>query len=314
MGKVLAVCTSPEKGTAKHNVGSAEFVVNHGLKGDAHAGPWHRQVSLLSHQKIEDFRARGAAVEDGAFGENLVVEGIDFRSLPVGTILECADVLLEMTQIGKECHSHCAIFKVMGDCIMPREGVFAKVLKGGFISVGDEMIVQEHHTAGENAPYRVWIITASDKGSRGEREDQSGPVIRELVSSAGYVAAGYTLLSDDQAGLENELRRICDGGLADLILTTGGTGFSPRDRMPEATLSAAERLAPGIAEAMRAGSMAITKRAMLSRAAAAIRKSTLIINLPGSPRAARENLEFILPELRHGLDILTSREGECARP
>ena len=303
MGKVLAVCTSSEKGTAKRNVGKAEFVPNHGIAGDAHAGPWHRQVSLLSYQKIEAFRAKGATVTDGDFGENLVVDGIDFRSLPVGTLFECGEVLLELTQIGKECHSHCAIYKTMGDCIMPREGVFAKVLRGGFINVGDEMITFS---------YRVWIITASDKGSRGEREDKSEPVIREIAAGAGYAAAGYTLLSDDQAELEAELKRICDNSLADLVLTTGGTGFSPRDHVPEATAAVAERLAPGIAEAMRAGSMAITKRAMLSRAIAAIRGNTLIINLPGSPRAARENLEFIINDLRHGLDILTRRDGECA--
>ena len=306
MGKVIAVCASPGKGTAKNNVQKAEFIAGHGLKGDAHAGDWHRQVSLLSHQKIEDFRAKGAKVEDGAFGENLVVEGIDFRSLPVGTILECNEVILEMTQIGKECHSHCAIFKTMGDCIMPREGVFAKVIQGGFISVGDVMNVRP--------AYRVWILTSSDKGSRGEREDLSAPVIREIALTAGYTEAGYSLLPDDEAGLENELRRICDNGLADLIFTTGGTGFSPRDRMPEATTAVAERLAPGIAEAMRAQSMSITKRAMLSRAVSAIRKNTLIINLPGSPKAVRENLSFIIPELRHGLDILTNREGDCGRP
>ena len=307
MGKVLAVCVSSEKGTAKHNVGKAEFIAGHGLKGDAHAGGWHRQVSLLSHQKVEDFRARGAQVEDGAFGENLVVEGIDFRNLPVGTLLECADVVLEMTQIGKECHSHCAIYKVMGDCIMPREGVFARVIRSGCIGVGDEMRVCV-------APYRVWVITASDKGFSGEREDRSGPVIREIAGFSGYAVAGSSLLPDDQDGLENELKRICDQGLADLILTTGGTGFSPRDRMPEATAAVAQRLVPGIAEAMRAASMTITKRAMLSRAVAAIRGATLIVNLPGSPKAARENLEFVLPELRHGLDILTGRDGDCARP
>ncbi|MDR0720822.1 MAG: MOSC domain-containing protein [Treponema sp.] len=141
MAKVLAVCISAEKGTAKTNAGKAEFVVRHGIKGDAHAGDWHRQVSLISHQKIEEFRARGARVEEGAFGENLIVDGIDFKSLPLGTILASGDVLLEITQIGKECHSHCAIFKSMGDCIMPREGAFARVLKGGIISVGDEMTV-----------------------------------------------------------------------------------------------------------------------------------------------------------------------------
>lgn len=305
MGKVIALCLSPEKGTAKHNVGKAELVAGHGLKNDAHAGPWLRQVSLLSHDKIEAFRARGAVVEDGAFGENLVVEGIDFRSLPVGTLLECNEVVLELTQIGKECHSHCAIYKTMGDCIMPREGVFAKVVKGGFISVGDEMRVK--------ASYRVWIITSSDKGSQGEREDLSAPVIREICAAAGYADAGYSLLADDQPTLEKELRRICDEGLAELILTTGGTGFSPRDRVPEATMAVAERLVPGIAEAMRFASLAITKRAMLSRAVSAIRGSTLIVNLPGSPKAVRENLSYIISELRHGLDILCGRDGECGQ-
>jgi len=317
MGKIIAVCVSSEKGTAKRNVGRAEFVANHGIKDDAHAGPWHRQVSLLSQQKIEAFRARGAQVEDGAFGENLVVEGIDFRSLPVGTLLSCGGVVLEMTQIGKECHSHCAIYKTMGDCIMPREGVFAKVVHGGFIGVGDEMIVKNEKSPvinpPINAPYRVWIVTSSDKGFRGEREDLSAPLVRELAANAGYEAAGYTLLPDEQEGLEKELRRICDGGLAELILTTGGTGFSPRDRVPEATAAVAERLVPGIAEAMRAQSSSLTKRAMLSRAISAIRGNTLIVNLPGSPKAAKENLEFILPELRHGLDILCGRDGECAR-
>jgi molybdenum cofactor synthesis domain-containing protein len=219
-----------------------------------------------------------------------------------------------MTQIGKECHSHCAIFNVMGDCIMPREGVFAKVVKGGFINMGDEMNVRQAPQLAANFQYRVWIVTASDKGFRGEREDAGGPLIRDIVTSAGYIAAGYTLLSDTQAGIESELTRICDNNLADLILTSGGTGFSPRDRMPEATASVAQRLVPGIAEAMRAGSMIVTKRAMLSRAVAAIRGSTLIINLPGSPKAAQENLNIILPELRHGLDMLTGRDGECARP
>jgi TatD DNase family protein len=142
MGKVMAVCTSSEKGMAKHNAGKAELVEGHGLKGDAHAGNWPRQVSLLSYQKIKDFRAKGTNVEDGAFGENLVVDGIDFRSLSVGTVLVSGEAVLEITQIGKECHSHCAIFRVMGDCIMPREGVFAKVLHGGHISVGDEMFVR----------------------------------------------------------------------------------------------------------------------------------------------------------------------------
>ena len=143
MGKVLAVCISEKKGTEKKNVGSAKFVEDWGIENDSHAGKWHRQVSLLSHEKIEAFRARGAEVIDGAFGENLVVEGYDFRALPVGTKFRCNDVVLELTQIGKECHSGCAIFQKMGECIMPREGVFTRVLHGGVISVGDELTILE---------------------------------------------------------------------------------------------------------------------------------------------------------------------------
>ena len=133
MGKIRAVCISEKKGTQKKNVHQAEFIQDWGIKDDAHAGKLHRHVSLLSYDKIEAFRAKGAEVEDGAFGENLVVEGFDFAALPVGTKFRCNDVLLEMTQIGKECHHGCAIFQKMGDCIMPREGVFTRVLHGGVI-------------------------------------------------------------------------------------------------------------------------------------------------------------------------------------
>jgi molybdenum cofactor synthesis domain-containing protein len=170
------------------------------------------------------------------------------------------------------------------------------------------------HSKTAGTPYRVAIITASDKGSRGEREDKSGDLIREIAEAAGYTVTSRVILPDEQKLLEDELKRLCDGNCADLVLTTGGTGFSPRDCMPEATAAVAERLVPGITEAMRMQSMGITKRAMLSRAAAAIRGRTLIINLPGSPKAVRENLEFIISELKHGLDMLTGRDGECARP
>jgi MOSC domain-containing protein YiiM len=143
MGKVIAVCTSTAKGTQKVNVHEAEFKADWGIEGDAHAGKWHRQVSLLSYEKIEEFRARGAEVEFGAFGENIVVSGYDFKKLPIGTRFLCGDVELELTQIGKECHSGCEIYKKMGDCIMPREGVFCRVLKGGVIREGDAFEKEE---------------------------------------------------------------------------------------------------------------------------------------------------------------------------
>lgn len=141
MGKIVAVCISEAKGTQKENVKTSRFLVDHGLENDAHAGNWHRQVSLLSYDKIQEFNAKGADVFSGAFGENLVVLGIDFKKLPIGTKFQCNDVLLELTQIGKECHDRCQIFYKMGECIMPTEGVFAKVLTEGTISVGDEMVV-----------------------------------------------------------------------------------------------------------------------------------------------------------------------------
>lgn len=141
MGKVMAVCRSEKKGTQKKNIESGNFIVDFGLEGDAHGGNWHRQVSLLSYDRVEEFKAKGAPVDHGSFGENLVVAGIDFKTLPVGCKLQCNDVLMEVTQIGKECHAHCEIHKIMGDCIMPREGIFVKILTPGKISVGDELFV-----------------------------------------------------------------------------------------------------------------------------------------------------------------------------
>lgn len=160
---------------------------------------------------------------------------------------------------------------------------------------------------------RVAIITLSDSGYAGQREDKSGPVIRDMVEAAGYTVVHTQLLPDGLEPLGGVLRELCDQDLADLILTTGGTGFSPTDVTPEATMAVVERPAPGIAEAMRYRSLQITPRAMLSRAAAGIRKQTLIVNLPGSPKAVTECLEYILPSLAHGLEILRGVTGNCAR-
>ena len=143
MATIKAVCISERKGTAKRNVGECRLIEQWGLENDAHAGRWHRQVSLLSYEAVEQFRARGAQVTDGAFGENLLVEGCDLKALPVGTVLRCGETVLEMTQIGKQCHSECEIYRMVGDCIMPREGVFAAVLRGGTVRVGDELTVVE---------------------------------------------------------------------------------------------------------------------------------------------------------------------------
>lgn len=310
MGKVLAVCASEICGVQKEARGWGQFESEWGLVGDAHGGKWHRQVSLLSADRVAEFNEKGANVRPGAFGENLVVAGIDFRSLPVGTLLRCGDVLLEMTQIGKECHSHCAIYHKMGECIMPREGVFARVLEPGRIAVGDEMSIQPRTAP---LPFQAAVITLSDRSAAGERPDKSGPAVAEQLRSAGYTVVEELLLPDDRPALEAALVRLADQRQLDLILTTGGTGFAPRDITPEATLAVAHRQVPGIAEAVRAASMAITPRAMLSRAVSVIRGRTLIINLPGGPRACMESMDVFLDQLPHGLELLRGAPQDCGR-
>ena len=276
MAVIRAICISDQKGTQKYRIPEGNFAEDHGIEGDAHAGKWHRQVSLLSAEKIEAFREKGVQVEYGAFGENLVVEGCDLRSLPVGTRFAIGNVLLEMTQIGKECHDHCAIYNVTGDCIMPREGVFAKVLRGGRVREGDTLDVIP---AAPDRPFTAAVITLSDRAFRKEREDRSGPVIRDILCENGYDVVEMILLPDGEALLKRNLIRLADQRQVNVILTTGGTGFGPRDLTPEATCAVCQRMAPGIAEAMRAESMKITKHAMLSRAVAGIRGATLIVNL-----------------------------------
>ena len=303
IGTIKAVCISESRGTPKKDVKSAMLKVGWGVEGDAHGGDWHRQVSLISYDKVLQFNEAGAGVSHGDFGENIVVSGIDFRELPIGTKLICNDGILQITQKGKQCHSHCQIYHKMGDCIMPREGVFAKVVKSGTISAGDTM---------QYIKFTAAVLTISDKGSTGERTDESGPIIVKMLEDAGYHVIGPSIIPDDQSVIEDKLIDFADNQKVDLILTTGGTGFSRRDITPEATTAVSHRMVPGIAEAMRASSLQITGRAMLSRGVSSIRGKTLIVNLPGSPKAARENLAFILPHLAHGLEILRGTAQDCA--
>ncbi len=161
--------------------------------------------------------------------------------------------------------------------------------------------------------YTVGVITASDKASQGQRVDESGQLIQKMMTEAGYQLVKIVIVEDDREKLKTAMIEMADEDKCSLILTTGGTGFGPRDITPEATLDVAHRMAPGIAEAIRNYSMTITKRAMLSRGTSVIRNQSLIINLPGSPKAVQESLEFILSELQHGLDILNEQAEECAR-
>ena len=344
-GKIVALCISEARGTVKHAVPQVKLIKDYGIEGDAHAGHWHRQVSLLSAEQVEAFNQRIASSNaqilekaklttldakesdniaepgetekaiiepaiEGTFGENILVSGIDLRQLPVGSTLTAGAVILKLSQIGKECHSHCQIFHRVGDCIMPREGVFATVEQGGVLTLGMPITV---HLPAADAPLRAAVVTLSDKGSRGERVDTAGPRAAELLAAAGYEVVEQVLLPDVQAKIERELKRLADSRQVDLIITTGGTGMAPRDVTPEATLAVATRSVPGIAEAIRAGSLAITKRAMLSRGVSVLRNSTLIVNLPGSKKAVEEALEIVLPVLEHGIRLAKGTDGECGR-
>ena len=316
MGRLKGICISEKRGTEKHEVREAMVKMDWGIEGDAHGGKWHRQISLLSDEKIQEFRAKGAEVAYGAFGENLIVEGFDFRMLPVGTRFQVGEAILELTQIGKDCHSHCEIYKKMGDCIMPREGVFTEIIKGGVIKPGDEVI---QLPLPKDRPFTAAVITLSDKAFAGEREDLSGPAVEKMLRESEekehirFDIKETLLLPDGEEGLKKQLIRLADQRQLDLILTTGGTGFAPRDVTPEATCAVCDRMANGIADAIRNYSMTVTDRAMFSRAVSGIRKKTLIINLPGSPKAVTEALEYILPRLPHGLDVLRGNVQECGR-
>ena len=253
-GVIRGICISPRRGTAKYPVETAKIVPDWGIEEDAHGGKWHRQISLLALEKIEAFREKGADVDFGAFGENLIVEGFDLRNVPVDSEIRIGDaVRLKVTQIGKECHSHCAIYQRMGDCIMPREGIFAEVLTGGMIRVGDcvEVVMPQ-----EDRPYSVAVITLSDKAFAGERDDLSGPAIEKILKDSEekdhirFNIKETILLPDGEEGLKKQLIRLADQRQVDLILTTGGTGFAPRDMTPEATIAVCDRMANGIADAL----------------------------------------------------------------
>lgn len=313
-GRIVAVSTSATKSVRKKNVPEAILKEDWGIEGDAHAAAWHRQVSLLALESIHKMQEKGLKVKPGDFAENLTTEGMDLHTLPLGTRLSVGDdVLLEVTQIGKVCHTRCAIYYQAGDCVMPREGIFTRVIKGGRVVPGDRIAVTVMPDL-STVLWKVGVLTASDKGSRGERVDESGPAIKRLVEGIGGRVVVYHVLPDERKVLSETMAALCDRNECDLLFTTGGTGLGPRDVTPEATLDVIERAVPGIPEAVRAASLQHTSRAMLSRATAGIRGRTLIVNLPGSPKAVQECMEVILPALPHALGILTGRDGECARP
>ena len=312
MGEIVAVCCAASKG-AKQPVERGTLRAGHGLEGDVHAGTWHRQISLLAEEHIEDMRRRGdLELPPGTFGENLICRGLDLTALETGRRLRLGEgAVIQLTQRGKECHTPCKIFHRVGECIMPTLGMFARVRRGGEVAVGCEVATDEALDR-----QRCAVITLSDRSAAGAREDTSGATVCELLERGMERALlmARTVLPDDRAAIEGELIRLCDEEVVDLVVTTGGTGLSPRDVTPEATLAVADRQIPGMAEAMRAAGLAHTPRAMLSRAVCAMRGQSIIVNLSGSPKAVREQLSVLLPVLPHALETATGVPMDCGRP
>jgi len=304
-GRVVAVSISDKQGVKKNPIDQGQLLDNYGLQGDVHAGPWHRQVSLLAEESIDKMRSKGLELSPGDFAENITTSGIDLLALPIGSRLRIGPTaILEVTQHGKECHHHCAIYRQVGDCVMPREGIFVRVLKGGPVKAGDEIEPVKLITVG--------VLIASDKGARGEREDKCSDLIEKMVEQIAGEVIQQAILPDEEVILKEKLLEWADEWKLDLILTSGGTGLGPRDVTPEATRAVIEREAPGIGEAMRLAGLKNTPRAMLSRAVAGTRGGTLIINLPGSPRGVEESLGAILEALPHAVETVKGEGGDCA--
>jgi molybdenum cofactor synthesis domain-containing protein len=299
---VVSINISEKKGTIKIPV--PEIELNElGVANDAHAGKWHRQVSLLADESVERFtHAAGRKIKYGEFAENITTKGLELvNTHPLDKLL-IGDVELEITQIGKECHgTSCNIFKEVGNCVMPKEGIFARVLKNGKIKAGDAVVYVPR-------VYKVLVITLSDRASRGEYADRSGPRIEQMLS-AFFETEGWKysierkLIPDNEDALfilMNEARQ----AKYDIVITTGGTGIGPRDITPEVVKPFLDKEIPGIMELIRFKYGSVKPNALLSRAIAGVMQESLVYTLPGSVKAVEEYMTEITPTLRHSIYML----------
>lgn len=295
--RVVSVNVSEEKGTVKKPV--SEIHLNStGVEGDAHAGKWHRQVSLLARESVEKFSLQaGREIAYGEFAENITTEGmLLYEASPLDRFY-CHEVELEVTQIGKKCHGdNCAIYREVGNCVMPKEGIFCRVLGHGDLQAGDEL---------EYIPkvYSALVITLSDRAYEGQYADRSGPRLAELLVE--YFAGQKWLydienvvIPDDAQALSALLLNAVEQG-TDFIFTTGGTGIGPRDITPEVVRSVIHKEIPGIMDMIRMKYGAEKPNALLSRSVAGTADRTLIFALPGSVKAVNEYMEEITRSLKH---------------
>lgn len=300
--KVHSVNISEKKGTVKKPVDQIQLS-EIGVKGDAHSGKWHRQVSLLGTESIEKFSEEaGRKITFGEFAENITTEGLLlFETKPLDRFVN-NNIELEVTQIGKKCHGdNCNIFKEVGNCVMPKEGIFARVLKNGIIKPGDEFEYQPKI-------FNIHIVTLSDRASRGEYTDRSGPQInirceKYFSEINRKVAVTNHLISDDAKKLSKQIKLLV-AEKADVIFTTGGTGIGPKDITPETIKPMLDKEIPGIMEMIRMKYGIEKPAALLSRGVAGVIEKTLVYTLPGSLKAVNEYCSEILPTIEHSMYML----------
>ncbi len=305
--KIISVNISSEKGTIKEPV--EEITLNHrGVMNDAHAGPWHRQVSLLGKESVDRFsQEAGRPIAHGEFAENITTEGVELvRTSPLDRF-SGEHVELEVTQIGKACHgSACAIFREVGNCVMPKEGIFARVIRQGSVKPGDVLTYKPRI-------FHFHVVTLSDRASKGVYEDKSGPRIVELLQThfsdkPRNIEVSHSVIPDDASSLSVLIEKSTYDE-ADVIITTGGTGIGPRDVTVETIRPMLDKEIPGIMEMIRIKYGQEKPNALLSRGIAGLIGETLIYTLPGSVKAVNEYMAEILKTMehliymRHGLDV-----------
>ena len=306
-GRVVSVNLSEDKGTIKQSVPSIT-VDGRGVLGDAHAGAWHRQVSLLSLELIEAFsEGHGRPIAPGEFAENITTSGIRFSDIGILDALHVGETCLQVSQVGKECHgAECAIFREVGACVMPKEGVFCRVVSGGGVKPGDEV---RHRPR----PLRFRVVTVSDRASAGVYADRGGPAVEAALGEffsgrRWHPDVERTIVPDEAQDIRAAIAGARDAGV-DVVITTGGTGVGPRDVTPEAARSVIEREIPGIMEHIRVTFGREKPNALLSRGVAGVGGTTLVYTLPGSVRAVREYMGEICKTIEHlivtvqGLDV-----------
>lgn len=300
--KILSTNISEQKGTIKKPTPHIVLYEN-GVMGDAHAGKWHRQVSLLGIESINHFKEKlGRPIEMGEFAENLTTEGLVlFETAPLD-IFKCGPIEIMVTQIGKKCHGdNCAIFKEVGSCVMPKEGIFCKVLTGGIVKPDDDF---------EYRPYEVTvkIITLSDRASKGEYEDLSGPRVLALLEkhfkeTHRHFSVSTKVIPDDK----DELEKIISDAVkenTDFIFTTGGTGIGPRDITPDVIKPMLDKEIPGIMEFIRNKYGKDKPNALISRSVSGTIGNSIIYTLPGSVKAVNEYMNEISTTLEHSLKMM----------